>query len=333
MKASAIAPANIALVKYWGKRDEELILPFNGSISVTLDKLFAHTTVEFDERYKEDILILNGKRVEQSSKDYQEYIGNFLRKFRERFGKTPKVKIESVTNFPTGAGLASSAAGFAALATAINEALGLNLDKKELSKLARLGSGSATRSIYGGFVEWLKGERNDGEDSYAIQIAPPEHWKEFRMILCITSKEEKKIKSRAGMAQTVKTSPMYKCWLESVEKDLEDVRAGILGKDLELVGKVAEHNCLKMFATMLTTKPPIIYWNETSIRLIHSILEWRDEGIKCYFTMDAGPQVKVICLEKDEGKIRERLKEIEGVEDIIVTSPGDGAKVTEKHLF
>jgi diphosphomevalonate decarboxylase len=334
-KASAIANSNIALVKYWGKRDEELILPYNSSISVTLDNLFTHTTVEFSKYFPEDKVFINGKEIEKGTQEYEEYIGRFLRKLRELYPKQTnqmKAKIFSINNFPTSSGLASSASGFAALALACNEALDLNLSKKKVSILARLGSGSACRSIYGGFVEWKKGNKKDGSDSFAYQLAPPDHWKEFRIIVCITSMKEKKIKSRAGMKQTVKTSPFYRAWLETVENDLKDVEKGILKKDFSLVGKTTESNCLKMHATMLTTYPPIIYWNEETISLINAVMNLREDGKECYFTIDAGPQVKVLCLENNVNVIAKRLKwAFEG--NLIITKPGGDAIITEKHLF
>jgi len=334
-KASAIANSNIALVKYWGKRDEELILPYNSSISVTLDNLFTHTTVEFSKYFFEDKVFINGKEIEKGTSEYEEYIGRFLRKLRELYPDKingMKAKIVSNNNFPTAAGLASSASGFAALALACNEALDLNLSKKKLSILARLGSGSACRSIYGGFVEWKKGNKKDGSDSFAHQIAPQKHWPDFRIIICVTSIKEKKIKSRAGMKQTVKTSPFYKVWLETIENDLKEAKRGILKKDFSLVGNVAESNCLKMHATMLTTKPPIIYWNEETISLINAVMSLREEGKECYFTIDAGPQVKVLCLERNVNVIAKRLKwAFEG--KLIISKPGGDAILTEKHLF
>lgn len=333
MKVSAIANANIALVKYWGKRDEKLMLPQNSSISMTTDGLFTHTTVEFDEKYKEDIFILDKKEFEKGTEEYDEYIEKFLNIVRKLAKIKPRTKIVSINNFPTGAGVASSAAGFSALATATNKALSLGLSRRELSMLARKGSGSATRSVFGGFVEWKKGEKEDGSDSYAQQIAPLNYWPEFRIILCLTSKKEKIIKSRKGMAQTVKTSPYYKAWLESIDEDLIKVKEGILKRNFTLLGETAEKNCLKMHALMITTTPPIIYWNPGTIEIINSVLDWREEGLKTYFTIDAGPQVKILCLGKDVTEVKKRLKSIKFLEDIIITKPGGGAKITEKHLF
>ncbi|MBN1501987.1 diphosphomevalonate decarboxylase [Candidatus Woesearchaeota archaeon] len=333
MKTSAIADANIALVKYWGKRDQTLVLPQNSSISMVTDGLYAHTTVEFDSKYNRDIFSLNGKNIDTKSKGYEEYVGKFLKIVRKLSANKKHVRIQSSNNFPTAAGLASSAAGFAALTAATNKAFALGLNKRELSILARQGSGSACRSIHSGFVEWRRGGKMDGSDSYAEQIADAKYWPEFRMIFCITTKKEKKIKSRAGMAQTVATSAMYKCWLDAIVEDLKNVRQGIIQKSFSLVGKTAEHNCLKMHSLMLTTKPPIIYWNEFTIRIINKIIELRENGLECYFTIDAGPQVKIICLESNIPKIVRKVQEITGIEDIIITKPGQGARIVNKHLF
>ncbi len=331
MKSSAISPINMALVKYWGKRDEDLILPHNSSISVTLDGFYSHTTVDFDKKYLDDVFILNNEEVEKESKAYKKYIGRFLKIVREKTGQKLKVKIVSKNNFPTSSGIASSASGFSALATAINSSLDLNLDKRELSQLARMGSGSATRSIYGGFVKWNKGEKDDGSDSYAEQII--KDWSDFRMIICIASLEEKRVKSRAGMAQSIKTSPMYDGWLASVGKDLESLEKGLKERDFSLVGKVSEENCLKLHSVMMTTKPSLIYWNDVTVRIIQSIINWREEGLESYFTIDAGSQVNVMCLKNDVKKMVKKLEEIGGIKSLVVSQPGEGARITDNHLF
>ncbi|MBI2675265.1 MAG: diphosphomevalonate decarboxylase [Candidatus Aenigmarchaeota archaeon] len=331
MKASAVANSNIALAKYWGKRDAKLMLPHNSSISMTLDGLFSHTTCEFDGKYRSHIVILDGAELPEG--DAKQEVTIQLDVIKEMAKIKEFAKVVSNNTFPTAAGLASSASGLAALALAGSKAAGLELGKKELSILARRGSGSASRSVYGGFVEWQKGVKSDGSDSHAVQIADENYWKDFRMVVCIASKKEKKIKSRAGMAQSVATSPFYKSWIESVESDIDALKKGILKKDLEAVGSTAEHNCLKMYATMISTKPPIIYWNPASMSVIHSVLELRDNGMKCYFTCDAGPQVKIICLEKDSKEIAEMAARIEGVEDVIVSGPGRGAEFVKRDLF
>lgn len=328
-KTTAIANANIALVKYWGKRNKELILPYNGSISMTLDGLFTTTTVEFSGKYKEDLIIINDEELKKDEKD----ILGHLDRIRKMAGIKDKAKVVSQSNFPVAAGLASSASGLAALTLAATKVAGLDLDKKELSILARQGSGSSCRSIYGGFVEWLKGEKEDGSDSYAQQIADKNYWPEFRMIVTILSKEKKEIGSRAGMAQTVETCPYYDGWLKTIEEDLKNVREGILAKDFSKVGLQAEYNCLKMHALMMTTKPAIIYWRPATIEIIQNVISWRQKGLECYFTIDAGPNVKVLCLAKDEKEINQRLLKLKGVIKTIIAKPGDEAKIIDKHLF
>jgi diphosphomevalonate decarboxylase len=329
MKATATANANIALVKYWGKREKKLILPFNSSISMTCEGLFTTTTVEFSRNYDNDVIIINDEELKKDEKD----IAGHIERIRQTAGIKEKAKIISESNFPVAAGLASSASGLAALTMSATKAAGLNLDKKELSILTRQGSGSAARSILGGFVEWLRGEKEDGSDSYAKQVADKNHWPEFRMITTIVTEAKKKVGSRAGMAQTVETCPYYEGWLKTISQDLDIVRKSIIDKDFTFVGSQAEHNCLKMHALMIATKPSIIYWIPSTMEIIQSVLAWREEGLECYFTIDAGPNVKVICLEKDEKELNKRLLELEGVIKTIVCKPGEGAKLIDKHLF
>lgn len=328
-KATAIANANIALVKYWGKRDKSLILPQNGSISMTCEGLTTTTTVEFFDEHKEHTVIINDEEFQKDEKDIHGHID----RISQLAGIKEKARVVSESNFPIAAGLASSASGFAALTTAAAAALGLKLSPKELSILARQGSGSACRSILGGFVEWHRGEKPDGLDSYAESIVDKNHWSEFRMITTIVQKGKKSVTSRAGMAQTVETCPYYQEWLKTVTDDLKSIREGIKEKDFEKVAQTAERNCLKMHALMIATKPAIVYWVPATMEIIQSVLAWREEGLKCYFTIDAGPNVKVLCLEKDEKEVSKRLLNLERVIETIVCRPGDGAKLTDKHLF
>lgn len=329
MKVSAIANANIALAKYWGKRDANLILPCNSSLSVALSDLIAHTTVMPD---KKDSFNLNGEEQNPASKAYQEYIASFLAKAR-RVYSVPPLRIISQNNFPTAAGLASSAAGFAALAVAINTACKLSLDTKELSILSRFGSGSATRSILGGFNIWQKGEKIDGSDSHIVNVAKQDFWPEFRIIACITDTSKKAFASRAGMAQTIKTCPIYEsAWLSTADQDVDTIQKAILDKDFSLLGKTAEQNALKMHATMLSTTPPINYWNEATKEITSNIVEWRESGLESYFTMDAGPQVKIICLEENLSLLEQKLSALNYIERLYITSVGSAARITEEHL-
>jgi diphosphomevalonate decarboxylase len=328
MKVTAKANTNIALVKYWGKRNEKLILPHNNSISVTCDGLFTIATVEFSPKYRRDVIILNGQKVKENEKN----IFGHLEKIRKMAKIKEKAKIVSQSNFPLSAGLASSASGLAAITLAATKAANLNLNQKQLSILARQGSGSASRSIFGGFVEWLRGKKEDGSDSYARQIVNENYWPEFRMVFVILTKEKKEVGSRSAMAQTVKSCPYYQGWLKTVNEDLKKIREGILKKNLSLVGLQAEENCLKMHALLLATKPPIIFWQPETIEVIKSVFSWRKEGIECYFTIDAGSNVVLISLAKDLPEIKKRLKKIEAKE-IIVSKPGEGAKLIAEDLF
>lgn len=330
MKATAIANANIALVKYWGKRDERIILPFNSSISVTLDSLSSITTVEFDKKYNKDIFVLDGKDMQGEE---LEIVIDTLNLIRNIANINEYAKVVSKNNFPTAAGLASSAAGGAALALAASRAVGLELPKKELSIIARRNSGSACRSIEGGFVEWLKGKTEDGSDSYGKQIVSEIFWPEFRVLATIVSAKQKPIKSRAGMKQSVATCPYYPVWVETAEEDCKIVKEAMSEKNFDKLGNTAEMSALKMHAVMMTTKPPIIYWLPETVRVMHAVHEMRNNGINCYFTIDGGPQVKVLCLEKNVKTIKEHLKGLDCIKEIIECKPGEGAKIINEHLF
>ncbi|MFD1453639.1 MULTISPECIES: diphosphomevalonate decarboxylase [Oceanobacillus] len=320
MKATARAHTNIALIKYWGKRNESLILPTNSNLSVTLDGFSTETTVHFQEDLKKDIFLLNEQNVEGNA---LEKVAVFLDKVRALSGKELYAQIQSVNHVPTAAGFASSASGLAALAAASAKAIGISLDDTELSKLARQGSGSACRSIYGGFVEWQMGEREDGADSFAVQVADKSHW-DIRIAAVVLSKTTKKVSSREGMRRTVETSPFYAGWLEQTPKDLQEIKQAIAEKDFEKMGSIAEANCLRMHATTLGANPPFTYWQDTTMRVMQTVQNLREKGIPVFFTIDAGPNVKVLYLSEDEDKVKKRLQSIEGVEDIIVSKPGSG---------
>ena len=212
MKGTAKAHTNIALIKYWGKRNEELILPTNSSLSVTLDGLHTETTVQFHEDLQEDVFVLDNKEVTGVAYDR---VTNYLNLFRNYANKQGLfAEVTSTNKVPTAAGFASSASGFAALAGATSKALDLQLSDEDLSRFTRQGSGSACRSIYGGFVEWQMGERDDGQDSFAVQVAPQDHW-DIRVAAVVLTAEEKDVSSRVGMRRTVETSVFYDGWLQS----------------------------------------------------------------------------------------------------------------------
>ncbi|RKQ29052.1 diphosphomevalonate decarboxylase [Oceanobacillus halophilus] len=321
MKATAKAHTNIALIKYWGKRNERLILPTNSSLSLTLDGFYTTTSVAFHEEFLVDSFMLNDVPVTGEAFNR---VTLFLDLLRNLSGKANLfAEVKSTNEVPTAAGFASSASGFAALAAASSRAIGLELSDEELSRLTRQGSGSACRSIYGGFVEWEMGTRSDGLDSHAISVAPASHW-DVRVAAVVLSATEKKVSSRAGMKRTVETSPFYQGWLDSIPTDLREIKAAINAKDFEKTGSIAEANCLKMHATTLGANPPFTYWHDTTLRVMQTVQEMRSNGIPAYFTIDAGPNVKVLYLPENEERVKERLQEVPGVNSVTLSKPGPG---------
>lgn len=296
------AHTNIALIKYWGKADEDLIIPMNNSISVTLERFYTETKITFSPEYSKDTLILNGKEVsdEEAQKIYR-----FMNLVRERSGVSMFAHIESDNHVPTAAGLASSASAYAALAAACNQALNLNMSDKDLSRLARRGSGSASRSIYGGFAEWIKG--TDDETSYAQSI-DSNHWEdELSMIFVIINDQSKKVSSRAGMSHTRDTSRFYQYWLDYVEGDINSAKQAISTKNFKHLGEVIEENGLRMHATNLGAQPPFTYLVPDSYKVMDIVHQCRKEGYPCYFTMDAGPNVKILTEKKNKDNVMKAL--------------------------
>jgi diphosphomevalonate decarboxylase len=320
MRATARAFTNIALIKYWGKRDESLFLPMNSSLSITLDKFYTTTSVEFCSCLSTDVFVINNQLggVEEVNK-----ISRFLDKVRKLSGKSLKAVVNTTNNVPTAAGFASSASGYAALAAAATKAIGLNLDSESMSRLARQGSGSACRSIHGGLVEWQKGEKEDGTDSFAKPIEEGQDWHISIFSVQLTS-EPKAVSSRDGMKRTVETSPFYSGWLVGVEKDLLQAKEAIRTRNFELLGNTIEANALKMHATTLGADPPFMYWSSATMDVIQEVQALRAIGIHAYFTIDAGPNVKVLCQPKDEQISHDALSKLANVEDIYLCHQGPG---------
>jgi len=325
MKATATAHSNLALVKYWGKQDSALNIPAVGSISITLKELITQTSVEFDPDCDNDTLILNGVRAEEEK---EKRVSAFLNLVRRQAKIDHFASVTSKNNYPTGAGLASSASGFAALALAATAAAKISFSPEQLSVLARQGSGSAARSIFGGFAEMKAAERPNGSDSHAVQLADENHWG-INVIIAITTDHEKQIGSTAGMTQTALTSPFYTDWISSSKRDLDEMRTSIALKDFQKLGEISEHSCLKMHGLAMSSQPGIVYWNAATISIIHFVRELRQKNLLCYFSIDAGPQVKIICLPNDAEKIENLVKDIPGVKRMIRTSLGPGAKLIE----
>ena len=321
-EATVRAHANIALVKYWGKRDEELILPMNSSISMTIDRFYVTTHILFDDRLSADSFVLNGTVASRSD---HKRISKFLDLVRVLVDTHAHAAIRSINCVPTAAGLSSSSAAYAALATAATVALGLRLTPTELSKLARQGSGSAARSIYGGFAEWLMGTRNDGNDCYAVPLASANEWN-VCVVVVIVDEGSKAISSREGMRRVVATSPLYADWLDTVESDLKAARTAIQQHDLPALGQVAEANALRMHATTLEADPPFTYWLQATIEVIHRVQNLRTKGIPAYATIDAGPNVVVLCEQQYISCVQEAASSVKGVKQVLIAGPGPGVR-------
>lgn len=298
----ARAHTNIALIKYWGKADEDLILPMNNSLSVSLERFYTETKVTFSESYTEDTLVLNGETVNAAE---SKKITRFMDMLRAKTNTTLYSYIESENFVPTAAGLASSASAYAALASACNEALQLGWSDKELSRLARRGSGSASRSIFGGFVEWEKGY--DDTTSYSFPIDADRWEDDLAMIFVVINNKSKKVSSRAGMSLTRDTSRFYKYWLDHVDEDIAAVKEAISRKDFKGLGEVIEANGLRMHATNLGAQPPFTYLVPESYQAMEVVHQCRELGYPCYFTMDAGPNVKILVEKHNQAHVIEQL--------------------------
>ena len=305
-QGSAFAPSNIALCKYWGKRNAQLNLPINSSLSVSLGNLGTQTSIQWSET--RDRVWLNGVLQEEDSV-FARRISAFLDLFRTAFSNDC-FEVRTENNIPTAAGLASSASGFAALVLALDDLAGWGLDRKRLSMLARLGSGSASRSVYDGFVQWDAGLDEAGMDSFAERL--PVEWPEFRIGVMEVSAERKPVGSRDGMNRTVETSTLYASgWRIQSAIDLEQIRSALEVFDFTRLGEAAERNALSMHATMLSAWPPLLYLQPASIELIHKVQRVRQAGLEVYLTMDAGPNVKLLFLEKSESDVCEAFPEVQ----------------------
>ena len=294
-EAHAFAPINIALAKYWGKRDEALHLPVTDSFSISLA---LGTKTSISRGNASDRFWLNNVEIDSASVFYKR-MQEFLDLIRPDPSFTFSVHTEN--SIPTAAGLASSASGFAALTLSLNSFFGWNLSQKKLSILARLGSGSACRSIHPGFMLWHKGENNDGSDSYAEPFS--EKWEELAFGVFYLSTKKKDLDSRKAMKRSQETSPYYPLWPEVVVKNMSDIQTGITTKEFSLFGQATEQNALSMHALIHTATPSFSYYIEETLLTMKNIWQARNEGVEIYFTMDAGPNIKAIFLKRDLKKI------------------------------
>lgn len=321
--ASAVACANIALVKYWGKRDASLNLPAAGSLSLTLDALRTKTTVSFDSTLMQDEFSLDGKAADTTR------LTPWLDIVRKQARLQSRARVESHNNFPTASGLASSASAFAALATAASAAAGLSLPPMELSALARRGSGSAARSIFGGLVLMHPGSAPDGSDAVAEPLKANSDW-DLRMVVAVVGGgKKKKVSSRDAMEHCASTSPLYQAWLDSVPGDLDAAQRAIASRDLPALGAVTTHSAMAMHAAAMASRPPIRYWQAATLEILDRALELREDGLHAYPTMDAGPHVKILTSANDALQVAKALEEMSSVSQVIVSGPGPGTTLEE----
>jgi diphosphomevalonate decarboxylase len=321
-----VAGTNIALVKYWGKRDAALNLPAAGSLSLTLDAMGTRTSVRFSDALAADRLVLNGADADARATGRA---SAFLDRIRTRARVTARAEIISENSVPTASGLASSASGFAALAVAAARAAGLDASPAELSELARLGSGSAARSIFGGFVEMAPGQRADGADAVAAPVNGGDSWGDVRLVVAVTSAGPKAVGSTDAMEHTARTSPYYAAWVASVPGDLADARAAVAARDLPRLGGVAERSAMRMHASAMAADPPVLYWTPATLAAMSAVRDLRGRGVAAFYTMDAGPHVKVLCAAADAPAVVNILSTTPGVLRTVVASPGPGATIVE----
>lgn len=329
--ARAVAHTNIALIKYWGKRPSltpDLNLPAVGSLSLTLERLRSETTLRAAER--DAFTLTSGLDAASAGKADAKAAAKVFRHLdrvwqAEHAGPRPACAVESRNFLPTAAGLASSASGFAALTLAAAAAFGLDLaDRTALSTLARRGSGSAARSLWGGWVRQERGERPDGHDCFARSLHPQDHW-DLRLLIVHTARGEKPVGSTDGMQRSADTSPYYPAWVGTSPADLAAAEHALAARDLAALGAAMEHSTLKMHACMLATVPPLLYWNAATLTVLHDLWQARREGLEGWATSDAGPHVKVLCRPEVAAALTARLAALPGVLAVDAVGPGPDA--------
>lgn len=334
-KATAVSPANIAFIKYWGRKegtDDKDIIPSNNNISMNIDNCYTVTTVEFSPQHKEDEVWIKffGQDSQKVIGSQFERVITHVNRFRKLNNNNLKIKVVSENSFPSDAGIAASASGFSALTLALAGAFKMKLNLKELSILTRIaGSGSACRSVIDGFVEWHGGVNN--ETSYAKQLFPPDWW-DLADLVAVVKEEKKEFSSLQGHA-LAHTSPFFDQRLKLLKKRIPLVRAAIKSRNLLALGELIEEEATEMHLIAMSSDPPIFYWNEGTMEVIHFLKNIRKSGLLGYFTIDAGPNVHIICLQKDIDKIDNEVKKLKNVLFTIKNKSCKGARLIDKHLF
>ena len=325
-KATGISCSNIAFIKYWGNREAARRLPLNDSISMNLDQTTTTTTVEFAADLGDDLIVISGAEAQGAARAR---VVAHLDRVRTLAKIEMRAHVQSRNNFPMGTGIASSASAFAALSIAAVRAAGLELSERELSILARQGSGSACRSVPDGFVEWIAGLNSQG--SYAVSIAPASHW-DLRDVIVVVSSEEKQVGSTEGHAAAA-TSPFLATRVNALPVRFHRVRRAVLAKDLALLGPALEEEAIELHFVAMTSRPPVFYWTPGMVRVIQAMQQWRADGLPVYFTLDAGPTVHLICESKDADQVAAQARAVADVQQVIVNAPGGAAHLINDHLF
>jgi len=321
MRATAIAHPNVALIKYWGKRDVQSNFPAVGSLSLTLSGLNTRTAVSFEAGRSTDEVLING----QSDQRAGIRITRCLDILRDLAGVDSHAIVESTNDFPTGAGLASSASGYAALVKAAAAALGLDIAQSKLDEIARIGSGSAPRSLHSGIV--LLDIASGGVAEMSCRtVCEPDAWP-LAIEVAITSRAAKDVGSTGGMELSKEASPYYQAWVDTHPADLAAGLTAVEKRDFERLAEVSEQSCLKMHAMAMSSQPPLLYWSAATVDCMHRIRELRRQGLPVFFTIDAGPQVKAVCLPEAAPQVKAALSELPGVLDVLDSRLGQGAWV------
>lgn len=318
--ASAVAHANIALAKYWGKADSVRNLPAVPSLSLTLAALRTRTRVGLRPELEADRVLLDGQ---PASGRARERIVTLLDEMRRLSGEGSFAEVESSNDFPTAAGLASSASGFAALALAGARAYGVELSASELSAVARRASASAARSVFGGYVELRA-----GAEAAAPVLAGSEL--PLTAVIAVTASGPKSVGSTEGMRHTSETSPYYPAWVERAPALFEEVRAAVLARDVVALGTAAEQSALMMHASMLAARPALVYFAPATLRVIETVRALRQAGMSAFFTIDAGPHVKVFTEPASAERVAAALAALEGVTRVLVSGPGPDAALVQE---
>jgi len=318
--AAAVSHPNIAFIKYWGNRQDTLRLPANGSISMTLGGLLTRTSVRFDPKLRADQLKVNGQ---PASEEARLRVSAQLDYIRGLSGSSEHAVIESQSDFPSAAGLASSASAFASLTLAACAAAALELDPRDHSRIARRGSGSACRSVFGGFVEAYTGEAD--LDGYAQQLAAPEHWDLVDWIV-ISSQAPKQVGSSEGH-RLAATSPLQATRVADAPRRLNLCRKAILGRDFAALASVVEQDSNLMHAVMLTSQPALMYWQPETVKLMQAIRRWREQGLSVCYTVDAGPNVHCLCPGEQAEQVGRQLESLVPEARLIRSGVGGPARL------